>query len=123
MWYCAHAVLFLQEREGEQKEFVVWEHLYLIEATSPQEAFAKATIRAKQDESNDPSFTLNDRPVDLRFGCIRKVVECQDFDEQGRPTDGTELSYTELIVESPQEFTKLVGGESAQVIYNEIYDD
>jgi hypothetical protein len=115
MWYCVHAILFLEQKEGEQHHYVAWEHLYLVEASNPDQAKEKGVIRAQQDES-DSGTMLDDRPVRLKYATIRKVVECQDRGQP--PSDGSEISYTEYLVENPDEFKRLIQAEPAQVIYN-----
>ena len=121
MWYCVHAILYFEYKDGNQGDYVVWEHLYLIKADNPQEAGDKGKIRAKQDEGDSSGgLTVNERPARLKYAGIRKIVDCQDLDMHTMlPTDGTELSYSELIVESPDEFEKLISGDPAAIIYNE----
>jgi hypothetical protein len=120
MWYCAHAILFFEYEFPPQDHYVVWEHLYLIEATTPAEAHTKAEARARQDESGPAEgLRVNDRPARLRVAGIRKVVECRDLTPDGQPGDGTELSYSELFVSTPTEFHNLVAGDPADVSYSE----
>jgi hypothetical protein len=104
---------------GEQNDYLVWEHIYLIRAESPDHARDRGVLRAEQDETDSQgTLIVNDRPARLRFLGIRKVVECQDLDPQsGLPVDGTELSYSEFQVPNSMELTKLMTGESATVVY------
>jgi hypothetical protein len=117
-WYSVHALHFLEYKQGEQYDYLVWEHIYLIQAASFKHAEQKGKRRAQQDEGDSGgTLTLDNRPVRLRFAGIRAVVECQDLDlESGEPIAGTELSYSEFRVSS-HEFAKLVAGESALVLY------
>ena len=123
MWYSVHAIYYFEDKENpeQQNEFVIWENIFLIHADSAEDAGRKGESRAQQDTlgSEDP-ITLNAKFVDFRFAGIRKIVECQDLDIQsGLPVDGTELSYSEFVIESKEEFEKLVDGEPAEVIYND----
>jgi hypothetical protein len=119
MWYAVHALHYFEYKEGEQSDYLVWEHVYLIRAESFDKARERGELRAKQDETDSAgSLTVNDRLARLRFAAIRKVVECQDLDlRSGQPTDGTELSYSEFKASNSAEFAKLTTGESAAVLY------
>lgn len=119
MWYCVHAVHFFEYQDGPQSDWLVWEHMYLIEAACPDEAKRKGESRALQDQTPEASRTTVDgKPARLRFTTIRKVVECQDLDpESGLPTDGTELSYSEYAVLTREDFVSLTSGKSATVVY------
>lgn len=120
MWYCAHALHYFEYKDGKQDEYFVWEHMYLIQARTPEEALSKGEVRGKKDEvySDDEDLRLNERKVRLRFITVRKVVECQDLDEDSEtPIDGTELSYSEYSVSSKKDFEKLIHGKTANVDY------
>lgn len=119
MWYCVHALHYFKYIDGTQTEFLVWEHMYLINAASTSEAKRKGELRAKEDEGDSgASLMLNNRPARLEFITVRKVVQCQDLDEQLRmPTDGTELSYSEYLVSNQDDFEKLTNAETATVSY------
>jgi hypothetical protein len=120
MWYCVHALFYFEYRDGNQDDYLVWENMYLIQATSPDEAKAKGEFQAMktEKESEDDSLKLNERPARFKFAAIRKVVECQDLDEQtGRPTDGTEISYSEFMVSNKEDFSKLICASTATVDY------
>src|SRR5262245_56427996 len=118
MWYCVHALHYFECQSGSQDSYLVWEHMYLIKANSPDDAKSKGELRAQRDEPHTDTRTmLNDRPAQLRFACIRKVVECQDLHIlSSMPVDGTELSYSEYSV-SPGEFSNLIEARSAAVVY------
>ena len=47
------------------------------------------------------------------FAGVRKVVLCEDEDR--RPTDGTEVSYTEMTLRSEAAIRRLVGGDPVAV--------
>ncbi len=119
-WFSVHALHYFEYKQGEQNDFCVFEHVYLIRADSSEEAFQRGKIRAKQDEGDSSgSLTINDRAACLRFAGIRVVVECQDLDlETGLPTDGTELTYSEFTVDTRDELAKLIAGEPALVVYD-----
>jgi len=121
MWYCAHALHYFEYEDGKQDDYLVQENIYLIQAASPDEAMAKGELQGKTVETHldGSGLRLNDRPARLRFVTIRKVVECQDLDEQTEilTEGGIELSYSEYIISSKDEFEKMIHGKTATVDY------
>jgi hypothetical protein len=119
MWYCAHAIHFFEYEDGNQSDYHVWEHLYLIEAATPSDAHLAGISRARQDETAE-GHSINERPARLKFAGIRKVVECLDLDSTlDRPTHGTELSYSGFVVSELGEFNHLLKGAPARVVYED----
>lgn len=97
-WYAAHIVMYVEFQEGEQQDKVpIWENIILIKAETPDEAYTKAEQKGKDAEQDDgDDFRWAGRPAKWIYAGIRKMVLCEDADEQ--PTDGTELTYTEMEV-------------------------
>ena len=62
---------------------------------------------------DDASLTIGGHPSRIVFGGVRKVTFCEDPDT--RPTDGTEISYNELLLRSESAIKKLVAGKSMPV--------
>ena len=123
VWYAAHLVLYFRyKRKRPQKRFLIWENIVLVQAGSQEEAFAKAEERGRQDAAADDTLRLDDEPAELVFAGVRKLVLCQDEDR--RPADGTEVSYTEMQVSSEEAIRKLVVGKPASVtIVDTLPDD
>ena len=120
-WYAAHLVMYFRPKKRTQKRFLVWENIILINAESEQSAFAKAEERGRQDGGNDDSLRVNDEPAELMFAGVRKLVLCRD--EGRRPTDGTEISYTQMEVRSEEAIHKLVAGEPVSVLIADVFPD
>ncbi len=115
-WYIAHVIMVVKFKDGVQDSYPIWENLILIGSETDEEAIKIATERAKQDEGDcDGSFTWNKRPATWCFAGIRKLMSSEDFDE--RPTNGTEVSYIEMVVDKEEDFKKLVNGEPVLVQY------
>ena len=110
-WYAAHIVTYFRRKRSPQpRRFVVWENVVLIRAASDEEAFARAEERGRRDAGDpDESLRINGRPAEMVFAGVRKVVLCQDEDR--RPGDGTEVTYTEMQLGSEEMIRKLVAGE------------
>jgi hypothetical protein len=101
-------------KEPPQDRFPVWENVVLIQASSEEEAFSKAERCGRDDEGDHSgSFRWDDRPAVWVFAGIRKLIKCVDPTE--RPGDGTEVTYTEMELESAEAVDRLAKGESVAV--------
>lgn len=115
-WYAAHAIMYVKFKDGVQDKYPFWENIILIEAGTDEEAFAKAEARAREDEGDSQgSFTHEGRAAEWVFAGIRRLVNCTDPFEP--PTDGTEITYLEMEVESEDCFEKILKGEAVKVLY------
>ncbi len=115
-WYAAHVVMGIQFKEGQQDKYPFWENIILIQADTVDEAFEKTERRARADEGDSQgTFTHEGRPARWVFGGIRRLVACVDYDE--RPTDGTEISYSEMEVATEADWLKVINGEAVTVWY------
>ncbi len=113
-WYVASAILYLKYKEGSQDDFEVLKKNFLIEAQSQDEAWVKAEKRALECEGDDNGIlTYNGRPARRVYVGLREVLFCDD--EEQRPTDSTELTFSEFTVESEKELEKLSNGETVTV--------
>lgn len=93
-WYAAHVVMVFRLTQHEQTTFRAWENIVLIQADSSDQAWGRAEQYGRQVGSDDESLTFGGKPAVLEFAGVRKVVSC--VDEEERPGDGTEVSYTDL---------------------------
>jgi hypothetical protein len=117
-WYAAHTIMYVKFADGNQEKYPIWENIILIEANSDEEALEKAETRAKEDESeSEDDFTWENRSASLIFAGIRKLISCNNPDEN--PRHGTEISYSQMEVKTEDELSKLVKGESVTIIYEE----
>jgi len=116
-WYAAHVIMLVKFKDEIQDKYPFWENIILIEAQDSEAAFAKAEARAKLDEGDDNnSFTWDERPATWQFAGIRKLLTCKD--ETERPTDGTEITYSDMEVSNEADFARLLNGETVTVVYN-----
>jgi hypothetical protein len=119
-WFAAHLVLYVRFKERRQDKFPVWENVVLIKADSEDEAFTKAEQRGRDDEGDDEgSFRWGGRPAEWVFAGVRKLTACQDQDK--RPGDGTEVTYTEMQLDSEQAVRKLAAGQPVSVHLRDKY--
>ncbi|HEX5206692.1 MAG TPA: DUF4288 domain-containing protein [Steroidobacteraceae bacterium] len=120
-WYAVSAVLVFRFKEGDQNIWPIWESVYLVSANSPEEAEAKATVLAKQNEGDDDgSLTCGDRPATREFMGIRKILTVQSpHSSTDEPVDGAELTFSDMEVQSESDLQALVAGKPVFVNYIE----
>jgi hypothetical protein len=112
--------MFIKIKDVPQDRYPVWENIVLIEAGTEEEAFKKAEERGRLDEGDDGgSLRWGKKPATWVFAGVRKLTACEDPDE--RPGDGTELSYSEMELDSLEAVKKLASGKQVQVTYNDRY--
>jgi hypothetical protein len=118
-WYAASAVVLFRFKEGEQDVFPVWENVYLVHAQSIDEAEQKASELARQTEGDDGgSLTCNGRLARKEFCGIRKVVTISNINApKDEPTDGAEITFSEMEVNSAADLKALAAGECVTVKY------
>ncbi|HET9449528.1 MAG TPA: DUF4288 domain-containing protein [Aggregicoccus sp.] len=125
-WYAVSAILYFRYKDVErQDEFYVWENVYLVHASGPEEAGRKAEALGRAEQTADPSMTLNERPAELVFGGIRKVISCaatismpgSGLVEQVH--DGMEATYSGFTVGSREALDALIAGDPVTVRYEE----
>jgi len=115
-WYAAHAIMFAKFVDENQDKYPIWENIILIKANSDEEALKKAHIRAKEDESQiEGDFTWEGRSASWVFAGIRKLITC--VDSELRPKDGTEITYSEMEIDTVENLSEFVDGNSVTVVY------
>jgi hypothetical protein len=121
MWYAAHVVMAVRYCEGKQETFPVYENVFLVEANSSAEAHAIAVKIGREEGAYDKPFgTYDDVPVKLTFEGVRKVVECLPAEKLGT---GTELTYTQFVLDSEEALTKLLDGDDVTLTIQDFADD
>ncbi len=118
-WYVAHVIMYVKYTDIQhQKEYPVWENLYLINATSDIEALKKAEMKGKAEEGDfDPSFKWNKVSATWVFGGVRKLVKCEND-----PADLVELSYNEMTIKA-WELDNLINGKKVKAVIDKVFDD
>lgn len=117
-WYAAHAIMYFQLTDGPQDGFQVYENVFLVQADTPDEAWAKAQEFARRDEGDDRgSLRVGDRPARRIFGSIRKVVSVAHEGPDGQLGDGDEVTYSEFVVNDRAALDRLIGAEDVEVLY------
>jgi len=121
-WYVAHLVFYFKRTDRKPRSYPVWENFVLIRAKNDDEAFAKAEVRGQAELSGDDgTIRWENHPVEMVFAGVRKVVLCED--ESRRPTDGTEVSYTQMVISSESAIREFVAGNRVAVTIDEQFSD
>src|SRR5207253_4569716 len=113
-WYCAHIIMHVKPKITTVGKLVVWENIVLVEADSPDQALEKAEKWGREDEEHcSDGLTLNKKPAEMVFAGIRKLIEVRTIgDIDDKPADGSELTYSEFLLDSEDDLRKLAAGES-----------
>lgn len=124
-WYCAHAIFYFELKDEPQDSYVMWENVYLVEASTDDEARTKAEEYAKTEEADSSdTLTLNDKPCRYKFAGIRKLITVSYIEKapdkpDDVPVSGAEVTYSEFEVDTLEEVLKLARGEFVEVLYRE----
>src|SRR5687767_10336487 len=51
-WYSAHAIMAVRFKKGRQRRIPIWENILLVRAKDADEAWDKASRRAREDEGD-----------------------------------------------------------------------
>jgi hypothetical protein len=110
--------MYTKFKDGKQDYYPINENIILIEAKDEKEALQKAIERGKIDEGDSSGTYLYDRkPAIMIYGGIRKITQCDDSDQ--RPGDGTEVTYSEFLVDSNEKLLKLIKGDPVDIFYDD----
>nr|WP_319396429.1 DUF4288 domain-containing protein [uncultured Desulfobacter sp.] len=128
-WFAAHVIMYIKYKDTKkQSDYPVYENVCLIEAETVDIAYERAHKIGKQYEGDSTgTFTWGNEPAEWVFGGIRKLIECQNSSEQliadpngdNKPLDGSEITYSQFIVDNKKMLEKLINGESVNLLYSE----
>jgi hypothetical protein len=117
-WYAASVIMYIKFKKEEQEKYPLYENVFLIQAESDNEAIEKARKRGMEDEGDsNGTYSYEGRAATLVFAGVRKIIKTQGAEE--RPTDGTEITYSEMEVDTQETLFKLANGEPVVVRYEE----
>lgn len=121
-WLVAHGIFYAKVLDGAQDEHPVWEKLFLIQADSEGEAWAKAEEVAKAYADLDDGMRYGDQPAKYIFKGIRKITGMIDSPLEIKLEHGEELTSSRYMVSNEQDADKLAQGEDVSLVY-ERYPD
>lgn len=127
-WYAASVIMSARFLDGNQDKYPIYENVILIEASNEEEALVKIKARAREDEiDSSGNLTWCGRAATMVYAGIRKLITCQPSatalaegaSANTRPTDGTEITYSQMVVSTSDDFDKLLRGDPVTVLYEE----
>lgn len=120
-WYVASVIMSIKRVHGAQNGIPVYENFVLIEGNSPDEALQKAILLGKQEEQCNDDMTLDNEPAKMVFEGIRKIVNISNPEhlslDQECPVNGTELTYSEYLLDDEIQLKCLVTGKEVSIRY------
>jgi hypothetical protein len=122
MWYAAHVIMAIRyDKPGDQKNYPVWENVVLVRADSDDKALEKAVQLGRADEDDgSEGLRWEGKPARWVFAGVRKLIECRTPDDpRDRLRTGTEVTYSQMILDSPEALEKFVNGDPVPVLYDE----
>ncbi len=115
-WYAASLIIYIEFKSGKQEVFPLWENVVLISASSEDKALRKATALGSMQAGDDAgTFTFGGRPARRVFAGVRKLIQCEDPEIQ--PSDGIEVTYSEMSVRSIKNLKELANGKPVRILY------
>lgn len=123
-WFAAHAISIVKAMEGQPiTPIPVWENVLLVEADSIEEAWLRAENIAKENYQSCPSdeYTCDGRPASMEFIGIRKLVSGKycDPETEGRPRDGSEVTYSQFQLDEMGDLQKLMHGLPVRLLLDD----
>lgn len=123
MWYSVHAIFYFELVDGNQESYLVHENVYLISAATGEavEEEAKRIATDNEDSNDDGHLEVNGEKARYRFAGIRKIIEAQTVPEPDDElsTNGREITYSVMEVDTIDEVKALAAGEMVNVLYRE----
>jgi uncharacterized protein DUF4288 len=121
-WYAAHIIE--SHRHSGEDDIYLYENVILISAKDDDEAHLKAQQYGENSVVKDETYTtMEGVPVETSFVGVRKIIEVLEPPlfgaAEGRPVDGTEITYSKFTVKDEQALAKLVNGEEVLINYLE----
>jgi len=122
-WFTASVLIAIKSESRADGPFLVYENMYLLEASSALEASSKAEKFGQGEMLIDDGLTINGERASRSFVGIRKLIsvsnpEPLDQDED-RPVSGTEVTYALYEVADEKALKKLAKGEKVKITYLE----
>jgi len=117
--------MYLRPDDQNEGKRLVWENIILVQGDSPSLALDKAKKAGLEDQEYcSEGLTVDRKPARMVFLGVRKLIECRTVgDIEDKPADGSEVSFSEFLVENDEDLRKLAKGEAVKVIYQNGHGD
>lgn len=123
-WFTASVLVAIKPHGYTSGPVQVYENMYLVEAPTSSEALAKARkLGVEEAAIIDDGLTIDEEPAFREFVGVRKLINVSNptplRQDEDRPTDGTELTYSLYEVEDVQALQELASGNPLRLVYVE----
>ncbi len=122
-WYVASIIMSIKTLEQPQSQIPVYENFVLIEAETSTEALEKAEVIGRNEAFYNNDMTLDNKAAKMVYEGLRKLINISNpepFDlDHDRPVSGTELTYSQYILENNEQMKDLVDGGELTLRYIE----
>ncbi|MDK2125313.1 DUF4288 domain-containing protein [Parachitinimonas caeni] len=122
-WFVASLVMSIRIKSGVQFELPVYENFVLMEGESSDVALKKAIAIGKKEELINDDLELDGLPARMCFEGIRKLINVSNpepLDLDGdQPVSGTELTYSQYLIQGEEALKSLVNGDEVELKYIE----
>ena len=123
MWFAAHLIISLRKIDQLEKNITVYENVFLIEASSTDDARIKANEIGLNELHGYDGITIDEVPTQVEFSGIRKIISISNEpplnQDRDSPVSGSEITYSCFEIEDQAGLNKLVSGEEVSVLYQE----
>jgi len=114
-WYAVHVVMAIYLKAEFSETFPVYENVFLIHASTEQEAVRQGVeIGECEEGDSEGSLTWDGKPAMQKFMGVRKTVLC--VDSRNRPTEKTEITYSQFLFSSEGDVKKFCRGQSVSTV-------
>jgi hypothetical protein len=112
-WYAAHIVMQMELRGRE--DILAWENVVLVQADTVDNAYAKADAIGRIGEGDaDGTMEWDGVPARMIYRGTRRLVSISSpTDIDNNPSDGCEVTYMQLELDSEEALNKFIVGEGS----------
>jgi len=121
VWYTAHIVMYVKLLDEAPGPHLFTEDIYLIHATSVDQAFSKADAIGQWLETTDidSGHTVDDRPARNVFYGVRRLAECLDLIDEA-PGDGKEIAFLRFSAATEADVRRFADGQTISVTAEDV---
>jgi len=119
--FAAHIVMAVRYRDGVQDSFPCYENVVLVCADTSDDALEQASqIGREEAKIEGDDFSWDGRPARWEFVGVRKLIECRTPGSvENSVSHGTELTYSQVTLDSEAALTRFANGDAVQVFCEE----
>jgi hypothetical protein len=124
-WYAASIIIAFRTKQKDGSPILVHENVILIEAPNDDEAMAKAKTAGQNQVQPGVSkkLRIGNRSARLEFVGVRKLITVSNpsplSQDEHRPVDGTEVTYSRFEVADDDTLVRLANGDEVTLSYIE----